>query len=118
MNPERKRLLRLFSGLEAGDRATLLAFAEFLSARAPSAQPESLRVRPIPRPETETVVAAIKRLSASYPMLDKATLLNETSLLMSQHVTQGRDAVEVIEDLEVLFRRHYERHTPGGDASS
>lgn len=35
---------------------------------------------------------------------------------MTQHVMQGRDRIEVIDELEVLFRRHYElrRSDPGG----
>jgi hypothetical protein len=36
-------------------------------------------------------------------------MLNETSVLMTQHVISGRDAAEVIDELEVLFRRHYEK---------
>ena len=44
-------------------------------------------------------------------MLDKSLLLNETSALMTQHVMQGKDAVEVIDELELLFRRVYEEHT-------
>jgi hypothetical protein len=41
-------------------------------------------------------------------MLDRSKMLNETSVLMTQHVISGRDAVEVIDELEILFRRHYE----------
>jgi hypothetical protein len=32
---------------------------------------------------------------------------------MNQHVMQGRNAVEVIDELEVLFRRHYEELARG-----
>jgi len=28
---------------------------------------------------------------------------------MTQHVIHGRSAVEVIDELEILFRRHYEK---------
>ena len=55
------------------------------------------------------MVVAIKRLRATYPMLDPAKLLNETHDLMTQHVMQGRKAAEVIDELEVLFRRYYEQ---------
>ena len=41
-------------------------------------------------------------------MLDKPQLLNESSVLMTQHVMQGRDVNEVIDDLEVLFARFYQ----------
>jgi hypothetical protein len=55
----------------------------------------------------ETVVAAIRRLSASYPMLDRRRLLNTTSSLMAQHILQGRAAAEVIDQLEQAFLEHY-----------
>ena len=42
------------------------------------------------------------------PKIDKPELLNETSVLMTQHVMQGRDIEEVIDELEVLFRRFYD----------
>jgi hypothetical protein len=51
----------------------------------------------------------MKRLSATYHMLDKSKLLNETSALMAQHVMQGRPAHEVIDELEVVFELHYRR---------
>jgi hypothetical protein len=28
---------------------------------------------------------------------------------MTQHIVQGREAIEVIEELEILFRSHYEK---------
>ncbi|MFA7095397.1 MAG: Crp/Fnr family transcriptional regulator [Gammaproteobacteria bacterium] len=108
MNQTEKKLLRFFSELPEEERRTLLAFAEFLHGRARTAR-EIPAPAPIPRPEQESVVGALKRLSATYHMLNKAKMLNETSVLMTQHVMQGRDAVEVIDELEVLFRRHYER---------
>jgi hypothetical protein len=117
MNAETKQLLRLFRELETSDRATLLAFAEFLHSRNRETIREAIREVPapldIPRPECETVVSAIKRLTASYPMLNRARLLNDTSMLMTQHIMHGRDTVEVIEELEILFRRHYEEHSRG-----
>jgi len=55
-------------------------------------------------------VLAIQRLTATYPMLDTAKLLNESSELMSSHILQGREAVGVIDDLESLFGRYYEKY--------
>ncbi|EHQ51052.1 hypothetical protein ECTPHS_00085 [Ectothiorhodospira sp. PHS-1] len=107
-SPER-RLRSLYRGLSAADRETLLAFAEFLAGRAAAAPTSVPAPEPIPRPEEESVIRAMKRLSATYPMLDKACLLNETSQLMTQHVMQGRAAVEVIDELEAVFARHYQR---------
>jgi len=62
----------------------------------------------IPRPEEERVVAAIKRLSATFPMLQKSSMLNETAALMSEHILKGRDAVEVIDKLEIQFQVRYD----------
>lgn len=102
--------MRAFRALAAEERETLLAFAEFLLQRG-AAAPEPHRGPrepiPVPRPTTESVVAAIKRLSKTYQMLDRGPMLNETSALMSAHVLQGRSANEVIDDLEALFARHY-----------
>jgi hypothetical protein len=102
--------VRSFRALAAAERDTLLAFAEFLAQRgAPTPEPHRgpREPIPVPRPSTESVVAAIKRLSKTYAMLDRGPMLNETSALMSAHVLQGRSASEVIDDLEALFARHY-----------
>jgi hypothetical protein len=112
-----KRLRELLSRLSEAEAGTLLAFAEFLASRGdvapgPGVAPESTAVpqpEPVRRPEKESVVKAIKRLAATYPMLDRSKMLNETSALMTQHVMHGREAVEVIDELEIVFRSHYER---------
>jgi hypothetical protein len=41
-------------------------------------------------------------------MLNKDKLLHEAAGLMSEHVMQGRDANVVIDELQILFHRHYE----------
>jgi len=113
-----KRLAEIVQRLPAAQAQALLEFAEFLlmrhgafaaEDREGAATPEIPAPLDIPRPVEETVVKAVKRLRATYPMLDARKLLNETSALMTQHVMQGRDKVEVIEELEILFRAHYER---------
>lgn len=115
------QLLALFRSLPAGDQATLLAFAEFLRSRAgavaapvaPEAPAPIPEPEAIPRPEQESVVKAVKRLSRTYPMLDKSKILNETSALVAQHVIQGREAAEVIDELEMVFRRFYQELKSG-----
>jgi hypothetical protein len=112
LSEDTRKLVKLYSALCEQDKLSMLAFAEFLVERAgesgQSAQLEiSLEPVPLPRPESESVVAAIKRLSASYPMLEKSDLLTETSSLMTAHIMQGRVAAEVIDDLEILFGRHH-----------
>jgi hypothetical protein len=109
MNPAEKKLLAVFRQLADEERETFLAFGEFLAGRDTNRPVEPIpEPQHTPRPEKESVVAAIKRLSATYPMLDKPQLLNETSVLMTQHVMQGRGANEVIDEIEVLFLRFYE----------
>ncbi len=107
-----RRLLHIVDRLDATDQAAVLAFAEFLlqrKAKAEDAQPpKDMAPHPIPRPEKESVVGAIKRLAKTYPMLDRQAMLHETSTLMGEHVMQGREAKAVIDDLEALFARHYD----------
>ncbi len=118
LSRDQSRLLKLFKELESTDQASLLAFAEFLEQRDSSAEmPEELQppTEPIlkPRPENESVVGAIKRLSSSYPMLDKSVLLTDTSSLMTAHLVNGRTAPDVIDDLEQLFIKQYEQYRGG-----
>ena len=113
-----KRLAEIVKRLPATQAAGLLEFAEFLLIRHGGADAEAISnvtsaeipaPLDIPRPAEESVVKAVKRLRATYPMLDARKLLNETSAIMTQHVMQGRDKIEVIEELEILFRTHYEK---------
>ncbi|MEJ2059777.1 MAG: Crp/Fnr family transcriptional regulator [Gammaproteobacteria bacterium] len=106
---DEKRLVRLFKALQPEQRVMLLEFAEFLSGRGEAQPAEIPAPKEIPRQEGESVIKAMKRLSASYYMLDKGKMLNETSTLMAQHVMQGRPAVEVIDELEILFETHYRK---------
>ncbi len=102
-----ERLLDLLQQLPEEQAQQLLDYAEFLLERY--GQPETIPApRAIPRPPEETVIQAIRRLAASYPMLDRRVLFSETTTLMTEHLMQGRDAVEVIDQLELVFRRHYE----------
>lgn len=64
----------------------------------------------IARPEQETVIAAIKRLKQTYYMLDIENLLDETSSLMGQHILRGREALEVIEELQTMFEAKYKNY--------
>jgi hypothetical protein len=109
MSPAEKKILAVFKKLASAERENLQAYAEFLLSRSggvlqvPIAEPQL-----IARAENESVVAAIKRLSASYPMLEKPELLNKTSALMTQHIMQGRDVTLVIDELELLFADTYQ----------
>ncbi len=105
-------MLKLLGKLPSAERESLLAFAEFLAQRTHGAAAQSIlrEPQPYPRPEQESVVGAIKRLSRTYDMLDPGALLNETSALMSAHLLQGRAAPEVIDALETLFAHHYSHY--------
>jgi len=113
LKSDQRKLLKLFKDLNDKDQSVLIAFAEFLSKREDSSDSESepnISPDPLPinRPEEESVVAAIKRLSASYKMLDTDSLLTETSSLMTAHLMHGRSAPDVIDELEALFLKEYE----------
>ncbi len=113
---EQRRLLKLYGKLDQQDRESLLAFAEFLAVRgeetgtSDSSSDTPVEPKTIARPEKESVVAAIKRLSETYHMLDRSLLLNDTSSLMTAHIIKGREAAEVIDELEQLFARQYQEH--------
>ncbi len=108
----KRRLLEFYSKLSDQEQMTLMAFAEFLASRNPEGTTAKEIPRDpldIPRPERESVVAAIRRLTETYPMLERQELLNETSSLMASHVLQGRAAHDVVDELEQVFRSHYEQ---------
>ena len=114
MNVDDKKLLRVFKSLSGEQQQSLLDFAEFLASCAPAPTDQAIdEPLTFPRPAQESVVKAIKRLMATYPMLDRSKLLHETSHYMTLHVMQGKPVVEVIDELEALFTKHYERYKGG-----
>ncbi len=112
--------LEIFQQLSAVDQAAVQSFAEFLLSRsgsggvpaevAPQVRQREIPVpEPLPRPQDEKVVAAVKRLSKTYFMLDKTKMLGATSDLVTQHVLHRRAAAEVIDELEHLFEDQYQK---------
>lgn len=93
-------LLDVYRTLDARRRRELLEFAQSLPMPAAVASPE-------PRPAEESVALAICRLTRSYPMVDRRRLMGPASVLLAQHALQGRAAAEVIDELELVFERHY-----------
>lgn len=112
MSSDEKRLLRLFRTLSETNRKSLTDYAEFLATREVVAKVEDVPQTPlaIPRPEQESVIKAVKRLMLTYPMLGRDTLLQDTSTLVTRHVIHKLPAPEVIDELELLFKRHYDAH--------
>ena len=107
---DRKKLLGLFRALSASRQQALIEYAEFLMGKesvelesAPPSEPLA-----IPRPEQENVVKAIQRLRQTYPMLDSGSVFNDASAQMTRHLMHGVDAVEVIDELERIFLKHFE----------
>ena len=108
MKKSTKKLLDYYRELPDEVAQQLLEFAEFLAQRYRKEVKEVPLPEDILRPDQESVVVAVKRLSATYPMLNKDKLLNETASLVSQNLIQGRDAAEVIDELEEIFRKEYD----------
>lgn len=121
-----QRLLAYLRQLTQQDAHALLRFAAFLAGdqAATGAAPglalqesgnETASPAEIPqpryseRPENERVVDALKRLSATYPMLDKKKLLDKASTLVAQHVMFGKPAREAIDEIEKLFAEAYDK---------
>ena len=110
MKREEKQLLDLFEQLAPEQQDKLIAFAEFLGGSAPDATGAASEPVAIPRPDDETVTIAIRRLVRTYPMLDRKRLMAEASQFMAQHALEGRPASEVIDELEKVFARHFEKY--------
>jgi hypothetical protein len=104
-----RRIREILAGLPEAQAAALLEYAEFLASRHSAPADNASEPLTIQRPEKESVIRAIRRLGATYPMVDRSKILNETSVLMTQHVIHGRNATEVIDELEILFRQYYEK---------
>jgi hypothetical protein len=110
MKRDEKQLLDLFEQLAPEQQNGLIAFAEFLGGGVPNAAGTASEPVAIPRPDGELVTMAIRRLVRTYPMLDRKRFMAEASQFMAQHVLNGRPAIEVIDEFEKLFARHYEMH--------
>jgi len=120
MTPKEKKLLGRFRKLSASQQQTILDFSEFLATQfiGSSENTGVAAIIPepkhIPRPQKESVVKAVRRLTQTYFMLDHSKLLHETSNFMTQHIMQGKAAEVVIEELETMFAQHYEKLKKSG----
>lgn len=118
---DQRELLALYAKLSEADKRNLTSFGRFLVSQqqaepeADALEPVSKEPLPIPRPVNETVIKAIRRLSETYPMLEKKHLIDSTSVLMSAHVLQGKPAEHVINELELLFEERYTIFVSGND---
>ncbi|MFV2058696.1 MAG: Crp/Fnr family transcriptional regulator [Thiohalomonadales bacterium] len=113
MKKKKPQIVDIYNTLNNHGQAQLLSYAEYLYSRDENrnVEEESIQTpKKVDVPENESVVAAIRRLSDSYYMLKRSTLLNTSSMLMAQHVMQGRTAIDVIKDLEGCFAKEYSQY--------
>ena len=108
-NTDQHELRAVIDVLTDAEVASLLDFARYLRDRRPVAPapvpvPE---IMDISRPEHESVINAIRRLTQTYPMLNRDTLFNEASGLMARHMMHGETSEDTIDRLEALFKSRY-----------
>jgi len=102
-----KKLIELYESLDEERQQSLSEFADFLLAKSGPVLKEILPPEDIPRPEKETVVGAVKRLKLKYHMVESMSVFSAASELMTDHMVKGRDVIEVIDEMEVLFKDAY-----------
>ena len=102
-----KSLIEIFETLDAERQASLFDFAEFLQSKGNLVSKEVGDPLDIARPKKESVVGAIKRLKETYPMIESMAVFSSASELMTDHMVRGRDAVEVIDEMEKIFEDSY-----------
>ena len=102
-------LIDLYEAMDDERKISLCDFADFLYAQAGPINKEIPQPEEIQRPEKETVVGAVKRLKATYHMIESMTVFSAASELMTDHMVKGRDVVEVINEMEILFEQSYDK---------
>ena len=116
-----QRLLESYARLNADNRDSLLSFAEFLLSRQDTEEQPAASDLPaeipaaiadpvdIPRRADESVVAAIRRLRQTYPMIDRSAVFHESASLMTRHMVDGITTEATISELEALFSGAYDK---------
>ena len=104
-----EQLVSLFESLDDASKQSLSDFADFLLAKNGPVIKEVPALQSIERPEKESVVGAVKRLKATYHMVESMTVFSAASALMTDHMVKGRDLVEVIDEMEELFEGAYKK---------
>lgn len=111
MSVDEKDFLKKFRLLPEAQKQALADYAEFLCQRY-AEEPEPVPQQPldIPRPQQETVIKAIQRLSKTYPMLDSKELFEKTSSYMMRNLMHGEDHDVLIDEMEVFFKERYQAY--------
>ncbi len=102
-----QELISLYESMDDERKQSLCDFADFLYAKADPVIKEIPLPEEISRPQEETVVGAIKRLKLTYHMVESMSVFSSASSLMTDHMVSGREVVEVIDEMEVLFEDAY-----------
>lgn len=102
-------LISLYEQLDDERKRSLSDFANYLLEQGGPAIKDIPEPDEIPRPAEETVVGAIKRLKVKYHMIESMSVFSAASSLMTEHMMNGRDAVEVIDEMEALFEDAYQK---------
>ena len=114
-------LTDLYEAMDDQRKQSLSDFADFLYAQADPISKEIPPPEDISRPETETVVGAIKRLKLTYPMIGSMAVFSKASALMTEHMVNGRNVIEVVDEMEILFVDAYDElvqeNTPEQESS-
>ena len=104
-------LLKSLRKLPETQQQMLADFADFLCQRyAIEEKPVVTQPVDIPRPEEESVVKAVRRLSKTYPMLDSKDLFEKTSSFMMKNLMHGEDSGLVIDEMEIFFQQTYQSY--------
>ena len=104
-----QEMIELYESMDDARKQSLSDFAEFLYDQADPVVKEIPPPADIPRPDQETVVGAIKRLKQAYHMVESTSVFSAASSLMTEHMIKGRDSVEVIDEMEILFEKAYNK---------
>lgn len=104
-----QQLIELYESMDDERKRSLCDFSDYLYAQADPISKEVPAPDEVPRPEAETVVGAVKRLKSSYHMIESMSVFSAASVLMTDHMVKGRDIVEVIDEMEVLFEEEYKK---------
>ena len=104
-----QELIDLYESMDEERKLSLSDFADFLYAKAELVLKEIPPPEDSPRPEVETVVGAVKRLKGKYFMVGSMSVFSAASDLMTDHMVKGRDVIEVIDEMEILFETAYKK---------
>jgi hypothetical protein len=102
-------LIDLYEVMDDERKRSLSDYTDFLYAQADPINKVIPSPDDSPRPEEETVVGAVKRLKIKYHMIESMVVFSRASELMTDHMVKGRDVIEVIDEMEVLFDDAYKK---------